>query len=346
MAVDGQTSVVALPCSGTIAPDGDVSRTAWVYRERDSEGLTFVECWAGASEPSPGARAPGSDRPVRLEVSYAPLPRAERAPRERLLSGCAIADSSTLLFSNPADVRAWYSAPDTSLSSLFGGDRVPYDFEFAELAEVPLRSPVIIVAHIGGWGNVRVEEAHDILPVIEGVREELSARGINSILVPFYRTRGGFLGKLRTLGEMFALYHSNADRLSGEIDRFLSRHPEQRVVMIGLSNGAEFEDEVMQRLSETAQGRVCAIEVGPPFLKSSDADESVLRLSNHDQDPVVTGEYWILMRVRVEGLFQGVYTWLTGRERTKAGAFVAEHAYSWPSVRQEIVSFLDGWLGR
>ena len=116
--------------------------------------------------------------------------------------------------------------------------------------------------------------------------------------------------------------------------------------MIGLSNGAAFADEVMQRLSETAESHVCAIEVGPPFLSPSDAGESVLRLSNHDQDPVVTGEYWTLMRVRIEGLFRGVYIWLTGRERTKAGAYVAEHEYSWPGVRQEVVSFLDRWLGR
>ena len=169
---DGQTSVAALPCS-TIVPGGGVSRTAFVYRERDSGGLAFVECWAGASESSPGAREPGSDWPARLEVSYKPLPRAERAPREGLLSGCAITDSSALVFSNPTDVRAWYSAPDTNLSPLFGGDPVPYDFDFAELAEVPLRSQVIIMAHIGGWGHVPVEEAHDILPTIKGIREHL-----------------------------------------------------------------------------------------------------------------------------------------------------------------------------
>jgi hypothetical protein len=131
-AFDGQTSVAAPPCSSAVAPGGGVSWTAYVYRERDSGGLAFVECWVGVSESSPGGREPGSDRPTRLEVNYEPLPRAERAARESLLTSCAITESSTPVFSNPADVQAWYSAPDTNLSSLFGGDPVPYDFEFAE----------------------------------------------------------------------------------------------------------------------------------------------------------------------------------------------------------------------
>jgi hypothetical protein len=347
LAFDGQTSVAALPCHRAIAPGSEVSRTASFYRERDSGGLAFVECWAGASELSPNVREPGSGRPARLEVSYEPLPQAERAPRERLLSGCTITDSLTLVFSNPADVRAWYSAPETSLSPLFGGDPVPYDFEFAELADVPLRSQVIIVASIGGWGSVPVKGAHDILPIIEGVRDDLSARGVNSILVPYYRTRGGFLGKLRTLSEMFGLHSNNASRLSGEIDRFLSRHPQQRVIMIGLSNGAAFVDGVMQRLSETAQSRVCAIEAGPPLLGPSDADESVLRLDNDGRDPFVLGEYWTIMRTYGWGLCRLGYARLTGQEITQAQAYhFRDHDYSWPAVREEVVGFLDEWSRR
>jgi hypothetical protein len=346
LAFDEQTSVTALPCSSAVAPSGEVSRSAYVYRERDSGGLAFVECWDGAKESSPDGREPGSDRPTRLEVSYEPLPRTERAARESLLRSCLNTDSSTLVFSNPADVRAWYFAPDTSLSPLFGGDPVPYDFEFAELTEAPLRSQVIILAHPGGWGNTHIEDAHDILPTIEEIRKHLRTRGISSILVPFYRAQGGFFGKLRTITEVFELHHSDVNRLPGEIDRFLSRHPQQRVIMVGLSTGAAFADEVMQRLSLTAQGRVCAIEFGAPFLDPSDAGESVLRLDNHGGDPVATGEYWTLMYVRVERMFRGACDWLTGRDRTQAGAFVAQHEYSWPGVRQEVVSFLDRWLSR
>ncbi len=343
---DGQTRVAVPPCSSSSAPGGEVSRTTYVYRERDSGGLALVECWKGALESPPGGQQPASALPTRLELSYEPLPRTERAARERLLGGCTIADSSALVFSNPSDAREWYSPPDSTLSSLFGGDPVPYDFEFSELDRLTLRSQVVIMAHIGGWGNVRVEDAHDILPTIEGIREHLRTRGISSILVPFYRARGGFFGKLRTITEMFELHHSDENRLPGEIDRFLSRHPRQRIVMVGLSNGAAFADEVMQRLSDSAQGRVCAIELGAPFLNPVNAGEAVLRLDNHGDDPVATGEYWTLMRVRVGGMLGRAFDRLTDRERTKPGAFVAEHEYSWPAVRQEVVSFLDGWLSR
>jgi hypothetical protein len=341
LSCDCESGSTLLPCCGTVGPESGTSPTASGYRELDSGGLAFVECWAGTSGSSPG-----SGQPTELQVSYVPQPRAERVSRESLLANLVITDCSIPGLCNPADASAWYSAPDTSLSALFGGDPAPDDFEFAELAEVPLRCQVTLMANIGGWGNVPITEADDIIPIIDGIREHLRARGVSSILVPFYRSRGGFVGKLRTMSEMFALHHSDASRLSREIDRFLSRHPEQRVIMVGLSNGAAFEDEVMQRLSETAQGRVCAIEVGPPFLSPSDAGESVLRLDNQDQDPVVTGEYWILMRVRIEGLFRDVYTWMTGREHRKTGAFVAEHEYSWPGVHQEVVGFLDRWLGR
>jgi hypothetical protein len=346
LAVDGETSAVGLPCCSTAVPDGEVSRTASFYRERDSGGVAFLECWIGASESTPGVRGAGSYRPASLEVSYETLPRAERAPRERLLSGCAITDSSTRVFSNPTDVRAWYSAADTSLSPFFGGDPVPYDFEVAELAELPLRCQVIIVAHIGGLGYVPIQYAYDIQPTIKGIREELSAIGVSSILVPFYRTRGGSLARLRTVSEMFGLHHSNAARLAGEIDRVLSRHPQQRVIMVGLSNGAVFADGVTQWLSDSARSRVCTVEVGPPLLGPSD-DKSVLRLSNQDQDPLVMGEYWTIMRTWVPGLFRLVYARLTRRELTQYDAYhFQNHDYSWPSVRQEVVSFLEAWLSR
>lgn len=344
---DGQAGVAAPLGSSAAAPDGEASRTAYLYRERDSGGLAFVECWTGTSESSPGDSEHGPDWPTRLEVSYEPLPRAERTARESLLLSCAITDSSILVFSNPTDVREWYSPPDTSLSSLFGGDPVPYDFEFAELAEVPLRSQVIIMAHPGGWGNVPVEGSNDIFPILEGLREDLNARGVNSILVPYYRTGSGFTGNLRTLGELFGVHHKEAGRLSGEIDRFLTRHPRQRIVMIGLSNGASFADDVMLRLSDTAQGRVCAIELGPLFLNPADADEFVLRLDNDDQDPVAKGDYWVLTRIWGWGLFRLAYAWLAGQDITLDQANdCPEHKYPWPAVRQEVVDFLRAWLRR
>jgi hypothetical protein len=341
LAFDGLPSVAALPCSSTTVEDGEVSRSAYFYRERDSGGLAFVECWAGTPE-SP----PASGRPVSLQITYEPLPRAGRAPRESLLSGCTVAESSILVSSNPGDARTWYSVPDTSLSPLFGGDPIPRDFDFAELAELPLRSQVIVLAHFGGWGNVPIEQAHDILPVIDGVRKHLRAGGLQSILVPFYRSRGGSVGKLLTIGEMFELHHSDATRLSGEIDQFLERHPRQRVIMIGLSNGAAFADEVMERLSATAEGRVCAIEVGPPFLSPLDAGPSVLRLGNHGADPVVTGEWWILMRTWVQGLFRRASARPAPENVRAEAGFVQEHEYSWPSVREEVVGFLEAWLDR
>jgi hypothetical protein len=342
----GQTSADTLPCCSTTVAGGGISQTDPAYRERESGGLVFVECSVGPSESRPGGRQSASDRPARLEVSYEPLSRAERAPRERLLGGCAVADSSARIFSNPADTRAWYSPPETSLCPLFGGDPVPYDFEFAELANVQLKSHVVIMAHIGGWGNVPMEETDDIIPTIEGVKKHLRSRGISSVVVPHYRAQGGLLGKLLTVSELFELHHSDADRLCREVERFLWRHPQQRLVMVGLSNGAAFADEVMERLPDTVLNRVCAIEVGAPFLNPSDAGESVLRLDNHGEDPVAAGDYWVLLRVRMGVLVKGVYTWLTGREHPRTGAFVAEHEYSWPSVREEVAGFLDRWLGR
>jgi hypothetical protein len=338
-AFGGKTGAAALRCSSDIGPSRGVSRTACFYRERDSGGLTFVECWAGAEES-------GCDRPIRFEVEYEPLPQAARAPRESMLGGCVVTDSSARIFSNPADAQAWYSPPDTNLSSLFGGDPLPYNFEFAELTDVPLKSQVVILVHVGGWGNVRIENADDIRPTIGGVKEYLNSRGISSVLVPYYRARGGLLGKLVTLSELFELHHSDADRLCHEVQRFLRRHPQQRLIMVGLSNGAAFADEVMERLPDTIQNRVCAIEVGPPFLSPSDAGESVLRIDNHGEDPVATGDYWVLLRVRIEGLVRGVSAGLTGRESPKAGAFVAKHEYSWPNARTEVTGFLDRWLDR
>ena len=279
-------------------------------------------------------------------MGYEPLPRAGRGPRESLISNTLVAEASILETSNPGSARAWYSVPDTSLSPLFGGDPIPRDFEFAELAELPLGSQVIVLAHFGGWGNVPIEQAHDILPVIDGVRKHLSGAGTKSILVPFYRSRGGAIGKLLTLSEMFELHHSDATRLSRDLDLFLARHPGQRVIMIGLSYGAAFADEVMERLSASAQDRVCAIEVGPPFLGPSDAGASILRLVNHGEDPVVTGEWWILIRTWVQGVFRRALARPAAEELRAEAGFVREHEYSWPRVREEVVGFLETWLGR
>jgi hypothetical protein len=275
------------------------------------------------------------------------LPKAERTLRERLLSDYAITDDSIRIFSNPTDARAWYSVPDTSLSLLFGGDRVPRDFQFAELAEMPLRSQVVIVVHAGGWGNVPLENARDIVPIIEGIREDLGRRGLKSIVVRFRRNQGDFWGRMGTLSEILGLHRGNASRLSREIDRFLSRHPQQKLIMVGLSNGAQFADGVMRRLSKAAQSRVCAIEVGLPFWCTLDAEESVLRLDNHGSDPFSTGEPGILLRTVCLGLLRQGHAKPADKKSSEVNAFhVPGHDYSWPGVRQEVISFLEAWLYR
>ncbi|MBM3330821.1 hypothetical protein FJY68_03085 [candidate division WOR-3 bacterium] len=342
LAFEGQPSQAARPLSIRAIGDSTPPVCAFLYRERDSAGWALVECWDGTPKSISG---PG--QPAGLQVGYEPLPRSGRDLRRNRLGNRTDPESPAFAISNPGDAIAWYRTPDTSLSPLFGGDPIPRDFDFAELAELPLGSQVIVLAHFGGWGNVPIEQAHDILPVIDGVRMHLSGAGMKSILVPFYRSRGGAVGKLLTISEMFELHHSDATRLSRDLDLFLLRHPGQRVIMIGLSNGAAFADEVMDRLSATAQGRVCAIEVGPPFLGPADAGASVLRLGNRGQDPVVTGEWWILIRTWVEGLFRRASARPPAPEDVRAEAgFVREHEYSWPSVREEVVGFLEAWLRR
>lgn len=203
-------------------------------------------------------------------------------------------------------------------------------------------SDVIIVSNSGGWGDTLWQNAKDFAPIVRGVQGELNSLGFSSMVVPYVRTGGGFARKLNGLKEGLGIYSRQAELVAKEIDSFLQSYPQKRVIMAGLSNGASFVNAVMFKLPPEIRGRVCAIEVGPPFWVKEKNESDILFIKNKN-DALAKGNVLELLSTFLSAPFKWTFSHLRGKHLTYSKAlFVPGHRYSWdsPQVGLKIKEFL------
>jgi hypothetical protein len=156
-----------------------------------------------------------ADSSFDLSITYEPLSAAERPLRESLLlATCGEQVDGIVL--RTAERDCWYGGADTSSSQFFGGCP-PEDFHFRELAYFPLNCDVV-VAGIGGWGNVPFDRARDLAPTVLAMRESLLSWGRSVLVVPYPRVKGeSFADRLAHQAEMSGLHHARSRVFAREI---------------------------------------------------------------------------------------------------------------------------------
>jgi len=227
---------------------------------------------------------------------------------------------------------------------LFRYDAPPDNILFKNFVNSKPQEDVVIIFNSGGWGNTPIEKADDLAPIIRGIEKDLTDRGSKSIVVPYERTKKGFLAKISGAKEMFSYFPDQSGELAGEVKTFLENNPGKKVVMVGLSNGAIFVDETMKKIN-SFQNSVLAVEIGSPFWQKKMDSENILRLDNGNKDSLTKGDVKTLLLTLLKAPGKWFLAKASGSELSFSMALsFPEHKYSWesPGVSYAIGSFLDG----
>ncbi|MFH1401896.1 MAG: hypothetical protein ABIG40_02950 [Parcubacteria group bacterium] len=222
-------------------------------------------------------------------------------------------------------------------------DVLPENARFKEVADSHFNEDVVIVFNSGGWGNTPPEKAKDLTPIVRGIEKALSEKGYKSEVVPYERTKNGFLAKINGAKEMFGYFQSQSDELAVGLKIFLEKNPGKKIIMVGLSNGASFIDKTMEKI-DNFQNSVLAIEIGLPFWQKKMNSENILRLDNGDQDSLTKGDIKILLPTLLKAFPKWFLAKISGTSLSFSMALnFPEHKYSWesPGVGYSIDSFLD-----
>jgi len=228
----------------------------------------------------------------------------------------------------------------TGLFFLLG--EVPDNSRFKTVLNSASENNIVIIFNSGGWGDTPPEEASDFTPIIDGIQKTLSDLGYNSIVAPYIRTKESFLGRIEGIKETLSLFPNQSQKLANEIEVFIKNHPENKIIMAGLSNRAIFVNRTMMKISENQRNNVFAVEVGTPFWEKVLDSDNVLLLNNKGKDALSKMD----LRILIPALLKSPCRWLSAQVLREELSFsqalyLPGHYYGWDSVAPEVKSFLE-----
>ena len=203
---------------------------------------------------------------------------------------------------------------------------------------------VLIIFNSGGWGDTAFEEAEDFAKVVRGIKTTINKLGRKTCVVSYGRTKNNFLGRIQGMKEILSSFRSQSERLAGQVKIFLENNPQGKVLMTGLSLGAHFVGETMEKIDPKAP--VLAIKAGTPFRRYAQKSKNILELI-HQNDFLAMGNHQALLGVALRGIIRWAGAKIKGQKLSLAKAVhVPGHRYDWkfPWVKDEIVSFLENNL--
>lgn len=224
-----------------------------------------------------------------------------------------------------------------------GPPSTPDNNDFKKILSSKTDADLIIIFNSGGWGDTSVEEAQDLTPIVKNIEKFLSGNGYKSVVVPYQRTKEGFVAKFVDSKEFFNNFQKQSSEAADNIEIFLKKNPGKKVLMVGLSAGAVFADETMRKINNFKEP-VFAIEIGIPFWQKKFDSQNTLFLNNKNGDSLTKGE----IKVLLSALFKAIPKWvgakISGSELSFSLAFdFPAHHYFWdsPEVGSKIIAFLN-----
>ena len=220
---------------------------------------------------------------------------------------------------------------------------VPENFSSQEILSLASDSDVVIIFNSGGWGNTPLEKAHDFAPIIKGIQETLSGWGYNSVVIPYNRTKNGFLGKISSSRDFLNSFDFSSRNLVQEVDFLAENLPGKKIILTGLSNGDTLVNRTYEKISANAQNSVFTIAAGAPFWVKTVKSDNVLQIDSNGKDTLAKGDIKYLLLALIETPFKWVSSKITGENLSLAHAAHAYgHDYLWslPEINSQIVTFL------
>ena len=207
-----------------------------------------------------------------------------------------------------------------------------------------LSADVIIIFNSGGWGNTPLKEAEDFASIVEKTQNILKEWGYSSVVVPYKRTGGTFLGKAMGAKDFLNSFKFSSEDLAQEIRELNNDLPDSKIIIAGLSTGAGLANETIKKLKKTSgESKIYAIEAGTPFWLKFEKSDSILYLDNNRKDSFTEGELKSLIFSLVKTPFEWISAKINKEDLAFSQGFQAPgHKYFWdsPEVGPQIMNFL------
>lgn len=221
-------------------------------------------------------------------------------------------------------------------------NKFPDNADFvAQLNEITPKR-VIIVFNSGGWGYTPPQEANDFKSILSGIQETFEKMDYNPIVIPYKRTENSFLGKITGLKSLLSSFYSQSSALAEQLELHLVKNPEERIIITGLSNGAAFSNQIIEKIPQAEGSKILAVEVGTPFWEKPLQADNVLFLDNNGQDSLADRKVSNLLISLIKAPFRVISAKLCGTNISFARSIqVPGHEYTWESLTgRQISQFL------
>jgi hypothetical protein len=209
----------------------------------------------------------------------------------------------------------------------------------------------LVIHSPGGWGCSDLENLIDWeRSVVDGVQQAIKQMGYHGTLVQYYRTRNNWWSHLLHIPEQarysFTGKIFQAEVMAAEIKFLATRLKNLNIILLGVSQGAAFNNTVMKYL--ITESNVCSIELGTFFaqLPRRVITGRTLALDGNGLvlDPVVHRNLRAASRAYLFAPFRWINYKLAGKpEKFTYCINVPGHDYNWkyPEVNGQIVRFLQ-----
>jgi hypothetical protein len=213
----------------------------------------------------------------------------------------------------------------------------------------------LVIHSPGGWGCTPWE---GLLgweqSIVTGVTSTLEKLGYTNVMVQYFRSRDNYWGHLQDINKEAKFFLKGAsyraEVMSKELQFLIRRLPELKVVLVGASQGAAFNNAAMLRLGNA--NSIYSIELGTflPHMPRRVLTDRTLAIDNNGlvRDPICQRDLWTGFKAYVRG--SGY--WLRRRLQGHPVKFThctntPGHEYYWeyPAVHTRITEFLTAKFG-
>jgi len=209
----------------------------------------------------------------------------------------------------------------------------------------------LLIHNPDGWGSTHLEQCLQWeRSIVEGVSATIERLGYAWLLTQYFRSGNSWWAHMRNIKEEARFFLKGksfkAKVMAAELE-FITRHISNlKVILMGVSQGAAFSNEVMQQLGGLRQ--VYSIELGMffPHMSRRVVTDKTLAIDSNGivPDPVVHRNLKIGFKTYTTAPFK----WIKYRLEGKPTKFsycvnVPGHEYDWsyPEVQRQIVDFLE-----
>jgi len=217
--------------------------------------------------------------------------------------------------------------------------------EFDEFLYSNHDEDIVIIYNYGGWGISSENKPSLVIPMAQGLEQELKDNEHKLIVVPYKRVRSGFWSHAVELKETMIGFRFQSKDLASKLTEYQKNHQDKEFILLGFSNGASFAQAVFENMPDSAKAHTSVIEVGLPFWNKEIDSERIIVLNNDNRDPIATGNVFIYLksitRVALNLINSAARGNLSQQERI---VWIPQHEYTWDLIGPPIVSFLDGAL--